>query len=61
VAKGLPAASTPVDDIMTRSPDTMTSSSTVLQALHQLQYGGYRNVPVVTESGEPLGVRYSSP
>ena len=44
-----------VDAIMTRNPDCMEASSTVLQALHQLQYGGYRHVPV-TCKGEPLGV-----
>ena len=41
---------------MTRSPDCMPSSATVLQALHQLQYGGYRNVPIVDDAGQPLGV-----
>ena len=47
---------TPIGELMTRKPDTMLGSATVLQALHQLQYGGYRNVPVVGESGEALGV-----
>jgi CBS domain-containing protein len=56
VAKGLGGETTPVDTIMTRAPDTMPSTATVLQALHQLQYGGYRNVPVVGSAGEPLGV-----
>jgi CBS domain-containing protein len=56
VAKGLDPKTTEVSCIMTRSPDTMPASATVLQALHQLQYGGYRNVPVVGAGGEPLGV-----
>lgn len=47
---------TPIGELMTPKPDTMPGSATVLQALHQLQYGGYRNVPVVGESGEALGV-----
>ena len=43
--------------VMTPNPDTMPSSATVLQALHQLQYGGYRNLPVVSDTdGRPLGV-----
>ena len=46
VAKGLDGTTTNVMDVCTKSPDTMPSTATVLQALHQLQYGGYRNVPV---------------
>ena len=56
VAKGMGGEATQVDAIMTRSPDTMPATATVLQALHQLQYGGYRNVPVVGDQGEALGV-----
>ena len=56
VGRGLPAQTTSVSTLMTRAPDTMPASATVLQALHQLQYGGYRNVPVISERGEPLGV-----
>ena len=55
VAKGLPP-STEVEAVMTPQPDTMPGTATVLQGLHQLQYGGYRNLPVVSPSGEPLGV-----
>jgi CBS domain-containing protein len=54
VAQGADLAG-PVGAIMTRNPDCMEASSTVLQALHQLQYGGYRHVPVVS-AGQPLGV-----
>lgn len=54
VAQGVDPAG-PVGAIMTRNPDCMEASSTVLQALHQLQYGGYRHVPVVS-AGQPLGV-----
>ena len=57
VARSLPAGATRVDAVMTPNPDTMPSSATVLQALHQLQYGGYRNLPVVSDTdGRPLGV-----
>ena len=56
VGRGLPAASTPVALVMTASPDVMPGSATVLQALHQMQVGGYRSVPVVSDAGEPLGV-----
>ena len=44
--------------VMTPNPDTMPSSATVLQALHQLQYGGYRNLPVVSDTdGRPLAIK----
>ena len=56
VARGLPLDSTVAADVMTPAPDTMDASATVLAALHQLQYGGYRHVPVVDASGEALGV-----
>ena len=56
VGKGLAAASTPVALVMTASPDVMPGSATALQALHQMQVGGYRSVPVVSDAGEPLGV-----
>ncbi|EOD13367.1 hypothetical protein EMIHUDRAFT_246913 [Emiliania huxleyi CCMP1516] len=55
VAAGLDAGSA-VEGIMTRRPDSMPASTTVLQALHQLQYGGYRRIPVVAEDGAPVGV-----
>ena len=56
VATGAVPTATTVQKVMTASPDTMPSTATVLEALHQLQYGGYRNVPVLSPSGEPLGV-----
>mmetsp|Transcript_35410 Transcript_35410/g.74337 ORF Transcript_35410/g.74337 Transcript_35410/m.74337 type:complete len:529 (+) Transcript_35410:233-1819(+) len=56
VAKGLDATRTRVDTIMTTEPDCMEEEATVLQALHQMQYGGYRHVPVLNTAREPTGV-----
>ena len=56
VAKGRSAADVTVETLMTRAPDTMPATASVLQALHQLQYGGYRNIPVLGTEGAPLGV-----
>ena len=56
VALGLPADATPISHVMTPSPDVMPSSATVEQALLQLQYGGYRAVPVVSAAGAPIGI-----
>ena len=56
VAAGLSADTTTVQTVMTPQPDTMAPSDSVLDALRQLQGSGYRNVPVVSSSGEPFGV-----
>jgi len=56
VAVGLAAARTRVGDIMTPSPACIKESATLLHALHLLQGSGFRNLPVVSEAGEPLGV-----
>ena len=34
----------------------MPAAGTALQALHQLQCGGYRNLPVLSPGGAPLGI-----
>ena len=60
VAKGHAAGDTPIDTVMTPQPDTMPATATVLEALHQLQYGGYRHVPVVGDGGEPQVARSHS-
>ena len=56
VAVGLAAARTRVGDIMTPSPACIKESASLLHALHLLQGSGFRNLPVVSEAGEPLGV-----
>jgi CBS domain-containing protein len=56
VAAGLPIGATQVGSVMTPQPDTLLPSATVLDALRQLQGSGYRNLPVVSASGLPLGV-----
>jgi len=57
VAGGLSPTSTPVSAVMTPTPDSMQASATVLEALHQLQGSGYRQLPVVSSANaEPVGV-----
>uniref|UniRef100_A0A7S4BEB0 CBS domain-containing protein n=1 Tax=Chrysotila carterae TaxID=13221 RepID=A0A7S4BEB0_CHRCT len=56
VARGLSPATTKVSEVMTPQPETIEGTATVLQALHQLQCGGYRSLPVMSSSGVPLGV-----
>jgi CBS domain-containing protein len=44
-----------VGDFMTPKPETITSSDTLDFALHKMDGGGYRHLPVLTD-GKPTGV-----
>jgi CBS domain-containing protein len=45
----------PVQDFMTRNPETLTSTHTLAFALHKMDSGGYRHLPVIS-NGRPTGV-----
>ncbi len=45
-----------VDGYMTRDPDTLTSESTVVEALQLMERGGYRNIPLQDADGHIEGV-----
>ncbi len=45
-----------VDGYMTRDPDTLTSESTVVEALQLMERGGYRNIPLKDVEGHIEGV-----
>jgi len=46
----------PVDGFMTRDPQSLTSDSTVGEALELMEAGRYRTVPLVDEEGAPTGL-----
>jgi CBS domain-containing protein len=46
----------PVSDFMTPSPETLTSRDSIAYALHAMDVGGYRHLPVVDENGNPQGI-----
>jgi CBS domain-containing protein len=48
-------AGLPVREFMTPNPETVASHDTLAFALHKMDVGGYRHMPVVTE-GSPTGV-----
>lgn len=50
-----PYAELLVQDYMTPNPETVTSDDTLAFALHKMDCGGYRHLPVVDE-GKPSGV-----
>ncbi len=47
--------STPLSEVMTRDPDTISPKAAALEALRLMEDGGYRHVPVVAE-GRPVGI-----
>ncbi len=47
--------STPLSEVMTGDPDTISPKATALEALRLMEDGGYRHVPVVAE-GRLVGI-----
>lgn len=50
-----PYADLPVRQFMTPSPETVTATDTLAFALHKMDVGGYRHLPVLKD-GRPVGV-----
>ncbi len=48
-------AGRPVSDFMTPDPETVRSTDTLAFALHKMDGGGYRHLPVLKD-GQPLGM-----
>ena len=55
LAVGRDPASTPVADVMTKSPQTIHPDKPFVEALRMMLEGGFRNVPIV-EDGRVLGM-----
>lgn len=55
LAAGMPTT-TPVAECMTPDPVTVGPKEPVGAAVRRMEEGGYRHLPVVDESGRPLGV-----
>lgn len=45
----------PVRDFMTPDPETVTADDTLAFAVHKMDIGGYRHLPVLT-AGKPTGI-----
>jgi CBS domain-containing protein len=45
----------PVDQFMTARPGTVTADDTLAFALHKMDVGGYRHLPVIA-NGKPIGI-----
>ena len=55
LAEGRDPASTPLADVMTTKPDTLSPDKTVMDALLLMQDGGFRHVPIV-DKGKIVGI-----
>jgi CBS domain-containing protein len=55
VARGT-AGSTPLQEVMTPHPQSLTRDETLWDAVRLLDRGGYRRLPVVDPDGRPRGV-----
>ncbi|HVL12191.1 MAG TPA: CBS domain-containing protein [Gemmata sp.] len=59
LAPGRPLES-PVRAVMTPDPVAVSPKDSVRTAIRRMQKGGYRNLPVVDETGRPVGVLSAS-
>jgi len=48
--------SRPVDEFMTADPDVLSADATLLDAMQAMERGHYRNVPLVDEGGNLVGL-----
>jgi CBS domain-containing protein len=47
---------TRLGEVMTAAPRTVTTQDALFDAIRWMDEGGYRRLPVVDESGEPVGI-----
>ena len=46
----------PVPEFMTKSPTTATMVDSIAYALHAMDLGGYRHLPIMNAEGKPVGI-----
>ena len=56
VATSTTSMDIPVSEIMTQAPVTITKADSIGYALHTMDLGGYRHLPVVDDNGKATGV-----
>jgi CBS domain-containing protein len=55
LAENRDAARTPLSEVMTKRPSTITSRQSAIDALHLMEDGGFRHVPIV-DGGKVVSV-----
>ncbi len=56
VGSGLDPACTPVSQVMTADPETLTLEDELAWVLNLMAVGGFRHVPIVDDDGRPVAV-----
>ena len=56
VAPGLDAAPTTLRQVMTRSPEALSTRDRVCYAVNQMRVAGYRTIPLVDAERRPIGI-----
>lgn len=56
ISEGLDPNTTPVRNVMTANPVTLTLDKPFGHALHLMYEGGFRHMPVIDEAGRPVGL-----
>lgn len=54
--QGIDPRATPVSELMTKNPETITATTPIAYALNMMSHGGYRHLPMLDEGGYPIGV-----
>jgi len=47
---------TPVERLMTESPETLRPTDPLVFALNKMSLGGFRHIPLVDDAGRPVGI-----
>jgi CBS domain-containing protein len=47
---------TPVERVMTESPETLRPTDPIVFALNKMSLGGFRHIPLVDDGGRPVGI-----
>ena len=56
VMTGVDITATPIDELMTKNPETATMTTTIAFALNMMSEGGFRHIPVVDDDAVPIGM-----
>jgi CBS domain-containing protein len=56
VGAGVDPESARVDSVMTEHPEALRPTDSIVFALNKMSLGGFRHVPLVDESGRPVGI-----
>ena len=51
-----PRSTRPIRDVMTPDPETLSPDDPIVYALNKMSVGGFRHVPLVDNTGQPVGI-----